>query len=65
MMTHYATPDKKELQDTRQRLAPIVHRTPVLTSGLLNKLSGAELYFKCENFQKAGAFKFRGALNAV
>ncbi len=65
MMTHYTIPDKKELQETRQRLALIVHRTPVLTSDLLNKLSGAMLYFKCENFQRAGAFKFRGALNAV
>jgi len=44
---------------------PYVHRTPVLTSTLLNKLSGCNLYFKCENFQKMGAFKMRGAVNAI
>ena len=49
----------------RDRIAPHVHRTPVLTSEYLNALTGAELYFKCENFQKAGAFKVRGACNAV
>ncbi|EEX11837.1 serine racemase [Citreicella sp. SE45] len=47
------------------RIAPHIHRTPVLTSSFLNELSGAQLYFKCENFQKAGAFKVRGASNAV
>ncbi len=41
------------------------HRTPVLTSSSINKILGCELYFKCENFQKVGAFKFRGACNAV
>lgn len=48
-----------------ERIAPHIHRTPVLTSRYLNALTGAELYFKCENFQKAGAFKARGASNAV
>lgn len=47
------------------RIAPHIHRTPVLTSHFLNDLTGAELFFKCENFQKAGAFKVRGACNAV
>lgn len=47
------------------RIAPYIHRTPVLTSTYLNELTGAELFFKCENFQKAGAFKVRGASNAV
>ncbi|MBR9839637.1 MAG: pyridoxal-phosphate dependent enzyme [Rhodobacteraceae bacterium] len=47
------------------RIAPHIHRTPVLTSSFLNELTGAQLYFKCENFQKAGAFKVRGASNAV
>ena len=47
------------------RIAPYIHRTPVLTSTYLNDLSGADLHFKCENFQKAGAFKVRGACNAV
>ena len=47
------------------RIQPYIHRTPVLTSSYLNDLTGAELFFKCENFQKAGAFKVRGACNAV
>ena len=47
------------------RIRPYIHRTPVLTSTYLNELTGAELFFKCENFQKAGAFKVRGASNAV
>jgi threonine dehydratase len=47
------------------RIAPYIHRTPVLTSAYMNELTGAELFFKCENFQKAGAFKVRGASNAV
>ncbi len=49
----------------RERIAPHIHRTPVLTSSYLNGLTGAQLFFKCENFQKAGAFKVRGASNAV
>ena len=47
------------------RIEPHIHRTPVLTSSYFNALTGAELFFKCENFQKAGAFKVRGASNAV
>ncbi len=47
------------------RIRPYVHRTPVLTSSFLNDATGAELFFKCENFQKAAAFKVRGACNAV
>src|SRR6056297_2763325 len=56
------------IQDVRtahERIAPYIHRTPILTSSFLNELTGAELFFKCENFQKAGAFKVRGASNAV
>lgn len=48
-----------------ERIKPYIHRTPVLTSQFINELTGAELFFKCENFQKAGAFKVRGACNAV
>lgn len=48
-----------------QRLQPWAHRTPVLTSSTLDTLSGAHLFFKCENLQRVGAFKFRGAMNAV
>ena len=47
------------------RIEPYIHRTPVLTSAFLDNLTGANLFFKCENFQKAGAFKVRGASNAV
>ena len=48
-----------------RRIAPFIHETPILTSSYFNALTGAELFFKCENFQKAGAFKVRGASNAV
>ncbi|MEM9574267.1 MAG: beta-hydroxyaspartate dehydratase BhcB [Pseudomonadota bacterium] len=48
-----------------ERIKPHIHQTPVLTSEFMNELTGAELFFKCENFQKAGAFKVRGASNAV
>jgi len=47
------------------RIRDLIHKTPVLTSKTLDMMTGYELYFKCENFQKAGAFKFRGATNAV
>jgi threonine dehydratase len=55
----------KDIVDAHDRIAPFIHRTPVLTNKSLNELSGAELYFKCENFQKAGSFKIRGATNTV
>lgn len=58
-------PSKKEVQEACERVAPFVHQTPILTSRLLNELCGASLYFKCENFQKMGAFKMRGAVNAI
>lgn len=58
-------PTLQDMLTARKRIAPHVHRTPVLTSSYLNGLTGAELFFKCENFQKAGAFKVRGACNAV
>ncbi|HWL58738.1 MAG TPA: pyridoxal-phosphate dependent enzyme [Paracoccus sp. (in: a-proteobacteria)] len=58
-------PTIEDMIAARERIAPHVHRTPVLTSSFLNGLTGAELFFKCENLQKAGAFKARGASNAV
>lgn len=58
-------PSLEDVLAARQRVTPHVHRTPVLTSQLLNELAGASLYFKCENFQKMGAFKMRGAINAI
>jgi len=58
-------PTYDDVVAAHERIAPYIHRTPVLTSTYLNELTGAELFFKCENFQKAGAFKVRGACNAV
>ena len=58
-------PTFDDARAARERIEPYIHRTPVLTSSHFNDLSGAELFFKCENFQKAGAFKVRGASNAV
>ncbi|WP_299248963.1 pyridoxal-phosphate dependent enzyme [uncultured Aquimarina sp.] len=55
----------KSLKDTAQTIASYIHRTPILTSRLLNDISGADLYFKCENFQRMGAFKMRGATHAI
>ena len=57
--------DLAAVQDAARRIAPYAHRTPVLTSSTLDDLAGRRLFFKCENFQKVGAFKFRGACNAV
>ncbi len=54
-----------DMRAAHERIKPYIHNTPVLTSSYLNELTGAELFFKCENFQKAGAFKVRGATNAV
>src|SRR6476659_9340696 len=53
------------IRAAHQRIRPHIHRTPVLTSSRLNDASGACLFFKCENFQKGGAFKARGATNDV
>ena len=61
-------PDIPTLDDIRvaaERIAPFVHRTPVLSSSSINQMVGCETVFKCENFQKVGAFKIRGATNAV
>ncbi|MEO1261342.1 MAG: pyridoxal-phosphate dependent enzyme [Bacteroidota bacterium] len=56
---------RQEFLDTHQRIKSYIHRTPVMTSETINRMSGAEVYFKCENFQKMGAFKMRGAINAI
>ena len=55
----------KDIELAHDRIRPFIHRTPILTNSSLNKLAGAELFFKCENFQKAGSFKIRGATNTV
>ncbi|KIC46909.1 serine dehydratase [Ruegeria sp. ANG-S4] len=54
-----------DMQTAHDRIKPYIRRTPVLRSDFLNDLTGAQLFFKCENFQEAGAFKVRGACNAV
>jgi threonine dehydratase len=56
---------KENLVESHNRIKPYIHNTPVLSSQQLNKIAGAELFFKCENFQKMGAFKMRGATNAI
>jgi len=58
-------PTKQDLRTAAQSIAPFIHHTPVLTSQSLNKITGANLFFKCENFQKMGAFKMRGGTFAI
>ncbi|MBD3170185.1 MAG: pyridoxal-phosphate dependent enzyme [candidate division Zixibacteria bacterium] len=58
-------PQISDVISAAERIAPYVKKTPVLTCSSLNEMVEAELFFKCENFQKVGAFKFRGATNAV
>ena len=58
-------PGKKEIIEALSRIQPFIHKTPVLSSSTFNQMFESDLYFKCENFQKVGAFKSRGAVNAV
>ncbi len=58
-------PKYKDIVQAHERIRPYIHKTPVLTSKSINEITGCELFFKCENFQKVGAFKFRGACNSV
>ena len=58
-------PSKQNIEKAHRLIEPFVHRTPVLTSQTFDKMFGGQLFFKCENFQKAGAFKSRGAVNSV
>jgi len=58
-------PTYEDMLAAHERIQPHIRRTPVRTSAYLNELAGAELFFKCENFQEPGAFKVRGASNAV
>lgn len=57
--------NKEALLEVHNRVKPYIHKTPVLSSELINEISGCKVYFKCENFQKMGAFKMRGAANAI
>ncbi len=65
MTTETALPTYADVEDAAERIAGIAHRTPVLTSRYVNQLYGADLFFKAEHLQRMGAFKFRGALNAL
>lgn len=58
-------PNALQIIEAHNRIAPYIHQTPVFTSTFLNDLTGCSLFFKCENFQKIGAFKARGGLNAI
>lgn len=58
-------PSLEDIKLVHERIKPFIHLTPVLSSTSINKLAGCEIYFKCENFQKIGAFKARGGMNAV
>lgn len=58
-------PAKEDLLDALKRVQKYAHKTPVLSSSGINDITGAKLFFKCENFQKVGAFKFRGGINSI
>ena len=58
-------PTFQDIQQAHKRIESLVHRTPIITSSSINEILGCEIFLKCENFQKVGAFKFRGASNAV
>ncbi|MBL7971403.1 MAG: pyridoxal-phosphate dependent enzyme [Prolixibacteraceae bacterium] len=60
-----ALPTFADIEKAHELIRPYIHRTPVFTSQSINQMVGAELFFKCENLQKVGAFKFRGACNSV
>jgi threonine dehydratase len=61
----FTAPSWDTIQKAHARIAPRIHRTPVLTSHSLDALAGARFFFKCDNFQKTGSFKIRGATNAI
>src|SRR5688500_10154477 len=64
-MVRTGIPDKQSIEDAHNRIGRYVQRTPVITSSSIDELAGCQLFFKCENFQKIGAFKARGAMNAA
>ena len=59
------TPQLNDIIQAHERIKPFIHKTQVISSSGINAITGSTVYFKCENFQKVGAFKFRGASNAV
>lgn len=58
-------PNRNDIIQAHERIKGQIHKTPLYTSDSLNRITGCQIYFKCENFQKVGAFKFRGASNAI
>lgn len=64
-MTEMTLPDYNDVASAAERIADYANKTPVMTSRTVNDEFGAEVFFKCENFQRMGAFKFRGAMNAL
>ena len=64
-MTDMTLPDYNDIVAAAERIADYANKTPVMTSRTVNEEFGAEVFFKCENFQRMGAFKFRGAMNAL
>lgn len=64
-MGNWQNIDRQSIVETRSRIDHMIHWTPLLRSSAINKLAGCQVFFKCENFQKVGAFKARGAANAV
>lgn len=64
-MVMSSTPTDNDIRRAHERILPHIHNTPVLTSQFINELTDAHLFFKCENFQKTGSFKMRGASNAI
>ncbi len=63
--TQTLVPTLQTIREAHERIGPFIHRTPVLSSTSLDGMAGARVFFKCENFQKIGAFKIRGGMNAV
>lgn len=64
MPEFYRIPDKQDILENHERIQSFIHETPVLTSQVINEIAGCEIFMKCENFQKTGSFKFRGAITA-
>ncbi|MGA2428088.1 MAG: pyridoxal-phosphate dependent enzyme [Candidatus Acidiferrum sp.] len=62
---HFTPPDWRTIVEAHARISPHIHRTPVLTSKSVDAMVGARVFFKCENLQKTGSFKIRGAANAI
>lgn len=64
-MEQFIIPTQEDLINAKRRIELYINETPILTSTMINEMTGCEVYFKCESFQKVGAFKYRGATNAI